>query len=300
MVAAGSLAETARRLNSSLPAMSRRLAMMEARLGVRLIDRSSRRFALTEEGGLLYERGLGLIKELDEAEAEVSAKVKTPRGHLRVGAHLQIGRRRLAPLVGDFVKLYPEISVELVLSDSRLDMIGDELDIGIHLDEPTDGSMIARPLLASRRVVCASPEYIQRFGMPERPDDLSKHNCLCLVRGRHVFNRWLFEEGGRRREVQVSGKLSSNSAEVTHGWTLAGQGIGLKALWDIEDDLSSGRLVELLAPYACDEIKLYLTYATRSHLPLRMRVFIDFMAAALKRTGRSGEDNLRRAEPNYA
>jgi DNA-binding transcriptional LysR family regulator len=295
MVAAGSLAETARRLNSSLPAMSRRLAMMEARLGVRLIDRSSRRFAVTEEGGLLYERGQALIKDLDEAEAEVSAKVKMPRGHLRVGAPLQIGRRQLAPLVGEFVRLYPAISVELVLSDSRLDIIGDELDIGIHIDEPTDGSVVARSLLTSRRVACASPDYIARFGMPERPDDLSKHNCICLVRGRYIFDHWVFQEAGRRREVQVNGKLLCNSAEVTYGWALAGHGITLKVLWDIEDDLKSGRLVEILAPYACDEIKLYVTYATRSYLPLRLRVFIDFMAAALRQTVRSGEQNARPA-----
>jgi DNA-binding transcriptional LysR family regulator len=300
MVAAGSLAETARRLNSSLPAMSRRLAMMEARLGVRLIDRSSRRFSVTEEGGLLYERGISLIKELDEAEAEVSAKVKTPRGHLRVGTLVHIGRRRLAPLVSEFVKLYPEISVELVLSDSRRDVADDELDIGIQLDEPTDGNVVARALLTSRRVACASPDYVARFGLPERPDDLSKHNCILLVRGRRVFDRWLFQEGGRRREIQVSGGLLSNSAEVTYGWTLAGEGIGLKALWDIEDDLRTGRLVEVLAPYACDEIKLYVTYATRSHLPLRMRVFIDFIAAALKQTVGADANVPRRARPDAA
>jgi DNA-binding transcriptional LysR family regulator len=292
MVAAGSLAETARRLNSSLPAMSRRLAMMEARLGVRLIERSSRRFAVTEEGGLLYERGLALIKELDETEAEVSAKVRTPRGHLRVGAPMQIGRRRLAPLVGEFVELYPAISVEFALSDSRFDLIGEELDICIQVDPPTDGNVVVRPLMASRRVACASPEYIARFGAPERPDDLTKHDCIRLIRGRHIFDNWLFEEGGVRRQIQVSGRLSSNSAEVTHRWALAGRGIVLKALWDIEDDLRSGRLVEVLASYACDDIKLHLTYATRSHLPLRHRVFIDFMAAALKQSARSGETHL--------
>jgi DNA-binding transcriptional LysR family regulator len=289
MVAAGSLAETARRLNSSVPAMSRRLATMEARLGVRLIERSSRRFAVTEEGGLLYERGLALIKELDETEAEVSAKVGTPRGHLRVGAPLQIGRRRLAPLIGEFAKIYPGISIELVLSDADLDLVGEELDICMHLDRPTDGNVVARPLLTSRRVACASPEYLARFGAPERPDDLARHDCILLVRGRHVFNRWLFEEDGHQREVLVSGPLLSNSAEVTYRWALDGNGVVLKALWDIEDDLRSGRLVEVLAPYACDEIKLYLSYATRSYLPLRQRVFIDFMAAALKRLPGSDE-----------
>ncbi|HEY2048906.1 MAG TPA: LysR family transcriptional regulator [Caulobacteraceae bacterium] len=300
MVAAGSLAETARRTGSSVPAMSRRLAMMEARLGVRLIDRSSRRFAVTEEGGLLYERGLGLLKDLDETEAEVSAKVKAPRGHLRVGAPLQIGRRRLAPLIGEFAKLYPGISVELVLSDADLDLVGEELDICMHLYEPTDGNTIARPLLTSRRVACASPEYLARFGAPERPDDLASHDCILLVRGRHVFNRWLFEEDGRRREIPVSGLLLSNSAEVTYRWALEGHGVVLKALWDIEDDLRSGRLVEVLAPYACDEIKLYLTYATRSYLPLRQRLFIDFMAAALKRYPVSGETRADRVKAAVA
>ncbi|MDR3510737.1 MAG: LysR substrate-binding domain-containing protein [Caulobacteraceae bacterium] len=283
MVAAGSLSETARRLNSSLPAMSRRLAAMEGRLGVRLIDRSSRRFTLTEEGGLLYERGVALLEDLDEAEAEVSAKVKTPHGRLRVGAPLEIGRRRFAPLVARFVEQYPAIGVELVLADSRLDVIGDELDVGLQLDVPTDGSVISRRLISSRRIVCASPAYIARRGRPERPEDLLQHDCISLVRGRHVFNRWTFQEGGRRREVQVRGKLSTNNAEVLHGWTLMGQGIGLKALWDIEQDLADGRLVELLGPFACDEINLDVAYATRTHLPLRIRVFIDFIVEAMSR-----------------
>ena len=282
MVAAGSLSETARRLNSSLPAMSRRLTMMEARLGVRLIDRSSRRFALTEEGAIFYERGVGLLEELDAAEAEVSAKVKAPRGGLRVGAPLEIGRRRIAPLVTEFAQRFPTISVELFLSDSPFDIIGDELDIGLQLDTPSDGSLISRRLLSSRRVVCASPEYIARHGAPQRPDDLLKHGCLRLVRGRHLFDRWLFKEAGRRREVQVHGTLSSNNAEVVHGWALMGRGVALKALWDIEEDLEAGRLVALLTPFACDEINLNVVYATRAHLPPRIRVFIDFMVEAMR------------------
>lgn len=307
MVAAGSLSETARRLNSSLPAMSRRLTAMETRLGVRLIDRSSRRFALTEEGAIFYERCAGLLKELDAAEAEVSAKVKAPRGGLRVGAPLEIGRRRIAPLVTEFVERFPSISVELVLWDSPFDIIGDELDIGLQLETPSDGGLISRRLLSSRRVVCASPDYIARCGAPERPDDLLNHDCLRLVRGRHLFDRWSFREAGRRREVQVSGTLATNNAEVVHGWALMGRGVALKALWDIEDDLRQGCLVELLAPYACDEITLNVVYAMRTHMPPRMRVFIDFMIDAMRddaesasagpsrqRQGRTPQSRMRR------
>jgi DNA-binding transcriptional LysR family regulator len=286
MVAAGSLSETARRLNSSLPAMSRRLAAMENRLGARLIDRGTRRFILTEEGTLLHERGQMILAELDQAEAEVGARTLAPRGHIRVGAPVEIGRRRIAPLIGEFCERYPNVTVELVLNDSRADVVGHDLDVALHIDEPADGDIVTRLLLSSRRVVCASPDYLARHGGPERPEDLLGHSCIRLVRGRHVYDRWSFADHGQPMEVQVHGRLSTSSAEVVHDWTLAGLGIGLKALWDIEPDLAAGRLVELLAPFAHNAINLYVIYPTRSHLPNRVRVFIDFMAGVLKPPGR--------------
>jgi len=281
MVTAGSLSETARRLNSSLPAMSRRLAAMEARLGVRLIDRGTRRFALTEEGSVLYERGVGILAELDATEAEIAANVSAPQGHLRVGAPLEIGRRRIAPLIAEFSRHYPRVSIELVLNDSHVDVVGDDLDVGLLIDVPTDGSVVSRQLLSSRRVVCASPGYIAEHGVPETPEDLLGHDCIRLVRGRHVFDRWTFAENGKPREVQVHGTLLTNNAEVMHGWVLMGRGLALKALWDIEDELSDGRLVEVLAPFAHNAINLYAVYPTRTHLPPRVRVFLDFAIASL-------------------
>jgi DNA-binding transcriptional LysR family regulator len=281
MATAGSLSETARRLNSSLPAMSRRLATMEARLGVRLIDRGTRHFDLTEEGSVLYERGIRILADLDAAEAEIAANVSTPQGHLRVGAPLEIGRRRFAPMIAEFSRQYPGVSIELVLNDSQVDVVGDDLDVGLLTDQPTDGSIISRQLLSSRRVVCASPEYIAEHGVPERPEDLLRHDCIRLVRGRHVFDRWTFMENGKPREVQVHGTLLTNNAEVMHGWALMGRGLALKALWDIEDELSDGRLVELLAPFAHNVINLYAVYPTRAHLPPRVRVFIDFAVASI-------------------
>jgi DNA-binding transcriptional LysR family regulator len=281
IVSAGSLSETARRLNSSLPAVSRRLAAMERRLGARLIDRGSRHFVLTEEGSLLYERAAAILANLDQLEAEVGARSATPQGHLRVGAPLEIGRRRFAPLIAEFSRRYPHVTIELVLTDSFLDVVGDDLDVGLHVDAPLDGSVIARKLISSRRVTCASPAYIAEHGVPARPEDLLAHTCIRLVRGRHIFDTWTFVDDKRPLDVQVRGALSTNNAEVLHGWILDGYGVGLKALWDIEDDLKAGRLVEVLAPFAHDTINLYLIYPTRSHLPRRVRVFIDFIVDAI-------------------
>ncbi len=282
MVSAGSLSETARRLNSSPPAMSRRLARMESRLGARLIERSTRRFVLTEEGALLHDRSLGILNDIDQAEAEVSARTRSPHGHLRVGAPLEIGRRRIARLVAAFCQQHPDVTVELVLDDAPADVIANDLDIALHTDQPTDGEVVTRLLLASRRIACASPAYLDRFRRPERPIDLAEHNCIRLVRRRQIYNCWPFVENGEPVEIPVRGSLSSTSGEVVHDWTLAGLGIGLKAHWDIEDDLAEGRLIELLAPFASNPINLYVIYPTRSHMPRRVRVFIDFVVDALK------------------
>jgi DNA-binding transcriptional LysR family regulator len=281
MVGAGSLSETARRLNSSLPAMSRRLSQMEERLGVRLIDRGSRHFLLTDEGMLLYNRGLSIIAEIDETEAEVSSKVRSPKGRLRIAAPLEIGRRRIAPLVSDFTELHPGIAVELILTDAKTDIIGDELDVGLQAALPSDGNIISKKLLSSRRVICAAPTYLSRFGTPERPADLLRHNCVRYLLWGQLLDHWRFIEDGQHRDIQINGTLTSNNAEAVHGWILGGCGIGIKALWDIQEDLAEGRLVELLAPFTNEELNLYAVYATRSHLPLRVRMFIDHVAMGL-------------------
>ena len=283
IVAAGSLSEAARRTFSSLPAVSRRLTALEERLGVRLIDRGPRRFTLTDEGALLHERAVAILHDIDEAEAEASVQVKRPSGHLRVGTHLEIGRKQIAPLIGEFTARYPAITIELLLTDSRLNLLEDELDVGLQADPPNDGNIVSRVVLSGRRIVCASPEYVATHAPLNRPLDLLKHDCSRLARGRHVLDQWAFQEDGRRMHVHVQGSLLTNNAEVIHDWAVAGRGVGLKAQWDIQDDLRSGRLIRLLEPFECDEIKLYVTYATRTHLPPRLRLFIDFLVSALQK-----------------
>ena len=283
LVAAGSLSEAARRTFSSLPAVSRRLAALETRLGVRLIDRGPRRFTLTDEGSLLHERAVEILRDLDEAEAAASAHAKQPRGLVRVGAHLEMGRRRIAPLIAEFTARYPGITAELVLTDSRLELLENEIDVGLRVDPPSDSNIVSRVVLSGRRIVCASPQYLATHAPLKRPIDLLEHDCIRLVRGRHVLDHWAFKEEDRVRQIQVHGSLLTNNAEVMHDWAVAGRAVGLKVIWDIQEDLGAGRLIRLLEPFECDEVKLYVTYATRTHLPPRMRLFTDFVVSALEK-----------------
>jgi DNA-binding transcriptional LysR family regulator len=266
-----------------LPAVSRRLAALEARLGVRLIDRGPRRFTLTDEGSLLHERAVAILRDVDEAEAAASAHAKEPRGHLRVGAHLEMGRRRIAPLLGEFTARYPGITAELVLTDSRVEILESEMDVSLQIDPPSDSSVVSRVVLSGRRVVCASPQYLATHAPLKRPLDLLQHDCTRLVRGRHVMDHWPFKEEGRGIQIQVRGSLMTNNAEVVHDWAVAGRAVGFKLIWDVQEDLQAGRLIRLLEPFECDEAKLYVTYATRTHLPPRLRLFIDFIVSALQK-----------------
>ena len=281
LVAAGSLSEAARRLDSSAPAMSRRLAAMEARLGVRLIERSARRFMLTEQGVFLHERALHIVRDIDEAEAETAARGDTPGGLLRIGAPSELGRRVIAPLLARFRAQCPNLEVLLVLSDAGLDPVDDELEMVLRNGMPDDPAVVVRKLLASRRIVCATPDYLARHGAPQKPDDLLQHDCIRLVRGRRVFDQWPFIENGQRRTVRVRGTLSSTSGEVMHDWVMAGMGLGLKALWDVHDDLREGRLQECLPDYWCDEIELYACFASHAHMPRRVKAFTSFLVEAL-------------------
>jgi DNA-binding transcriptional LysR family regulator len=269
-------------LNSSPAAVSRRLTAMENRLGVRLIDRHARRFRLTEEGVLLHERALSILAQVDEAEAEISADGQ-PNGRLRVCTPVHIGRTDIGPLVAQFTQRYPYVSVELVLTDAEVNLAEEDSDIAICVGEPDSQSVVRRRLLSSRRVIVASPDYLERKGVPRAPEDLLKHDCLLLVRGRRVFDRWRFVDNGNAFDLQVRGRMLTSSSEVTHQWALSGYGIVVKMQYDIVEDLAAGRLVECLPEFASDSIDLYICYAARRHLPGRARVFIDFLVEAMAR-----------------
>ncbi len=278
IVDSGSISAAARLLNASPPAVSRRLAALEQRLGIRLITRTSRHFEPTEEGRLYYQRGICILKQIEETEAEITFGGKAPRGLIKVGAPMGFGRRMVAPAVARFIEAYPDMNVHLMLSDAGWDVLSDSLDIAIRVGLPQDGSLIARKLFSQRRIVCASPEYLAKFGTPRTPEDLAQQNCIRLIRGDKLLDNWQFSCDGRPRSVRTNGRLTSTSSEVIAQWAIAGKGIALLALWDIQEHLEAGRLKECLSDYWCDIIELYAIFVHRQYLPLRIRVFMDFIA----------------------
>ena len=281
IIKAGNLSAAARALNASPAAMSRALSSLESRLGVRLVTRTSRSFELTEEGLLFYDRCQRIVADIAEAEAEAASKLGSAKGKLRIGAPSELGRRLVAPLIAKFVQKHPEVEVHLTLSDSGLDVIDDGLDVALRVGLPDDSSVIARKVLSTRRIVCASPAYFKRRGTPTHPEDLRLHDCIRLVRGRRVMDSWLFQEDGRRFEVTVKGALTTTSGEVVHDWVRAGMGVALKASWDLLPELAEGVIVQCLEPFWCDQIDLFAICANRIHQPPRIRVFLDFIARKL-------------------
>jgi DNA-binding transcriptional LysR family regulator len=278
IVKAGNLSAAARALNSSPAAMSRGLSALESRLGVRLVTRTSRSFELTEEGLRFYDRCARIVTDIAEAEAEASSKGAVVKGMLRIGAPMELGRRFIAPLITDFRRRFPEVQVHLMLSDSGLDVIDDGLDVALRVGLPADSSVIAKKILSAKRIVCASSAYFEKRGVPAKPSDLLQHDCIRLVRGRRVMDRWLFQDQGKRFEVIVNGTLSTTSGEVVHDWVRAGKGIALKAAWDLQPELGAGTIVQCLSEFWCDEIDLFAICANRQHLSPRIRAFLDFIA----------------------
>lgn len=281
VVEAGGISAAARNLEASPAAISRGLAALEKRLGVRLVTRTSRRFDLTDEGRLFFERSSSIVQDIDAAEAEIAAASDQPRGLIRVVAPMGFGAAVVAPLAREFAELHPQIGLRLILSDAGPDITDPIPDLMLTTRLPASSGMISRKIHSDRRIVCATPDYLARHGRPHTPQELLQHNCLCLVRGSDIFDHWQFRQGHRTISIKVSGRMAANSTAVLREWVLEGQGIGFLAMWDIYDAVQKNLLEECLFSYWCDTIDLYALYPTRQHLPHRIRIFIDFLMSRL-------------------
>ena len=271
----GSLSAAARGEGVTPAMIGRRLDALESRLGVRLMQRTTRQLTLTSEGQAFFEECQRLLTELANAEAAVSLGGARASGHLRVSAPAGFGLRHVAPLVADFMQAHPEVTVNLDLSDRLVDLINENIDCAIRIGELTDSSLVSVRLGEMRRVVVASPSYLVAHGVPRAPDDLAAHNCLALGPQRG----WIFRDParGEARTYKVTGSFSCNDGAVLHEWALAGRGLAWRSLWEVGRELGEGRLTTVLDAWQAPPMGIYAVFPQRRHLPLRVRLFIDLL-----------------------
>lgn len=288
LVRAGSFSAAGRQLELTTPAVSKRLAQLEARLGVRLLNRSTRRIGLTPEGELYLDRARRILGAIEEMEREVAASVETPRGLLRVNATLGFGRGHIAPLISRFVRAYPEVQVQLALTVDPPPIGDDSFDVCVQFGEPPDARVIARRLAPNRRLLCAAPAYLAKHGTPKTPHDLTHHNCIGIRQGDEAYGLWRLSGGRRSETVKVRGSLSTSDGEIAVNWALEGHGILMRAEWDIARYLRSGRLVQVLENYPTPPADIHAVYPQRHQGAARVRVFVDFLAASFAGLGPGG------------
>lgn len=272
-----SLAAAAQALGVTPPAVSRRLAALERRLGVRLLNRTTRRLSLTPEGERYLEDGEAILRDIERLERSLSASREQPQGLLRIGAGFGFGRRHLGPAISDFVRDWPDVEVILHLADRALDLTEHALDIGIRFGPPPDARILARRIAANRRLLCAAPAYLATRGTPQTPRELAAHDCIVIREHERAFNNWQLTDGSTQVTVKVRSPLAVNHGEIAVDWALAGHGIVLRSEWDIAADLRSGRLVRVLPEWAGSAADIHAVYPQRHLLSAKVRVFLDFL-----------------------
>jgi DNA-binding transcriptional LysR family regulator len=273
----GSLSAAARADDVTPAIIGRRIDALEARLGVRLLTRTTRKIALTFEGQAFLEDCQRILGDLANAEASVSAGGVKASGHMKVSAPAGFGRKHVAPLVGEFLDMHPEVTVSLDLSDRVVDVVNEGIDCAVRLGDLADSSLVSLRLGEMRRMVVASPDYIARRGAPRTLDEIVRHDCLVATQ---QDRGWSFADPDRPGEsiaVKVSGRFECNDGAVLHEWAVAGRGLAWRSLWEVGADLAAGRLVAVLDAFAAPPIGIHAVFAQRRHLPLRVRLLVDHL-----------------------
>ncbi|NDZ18241.1 LysR family transcriptional regulator [Variovorax sp. WS11] len=281
LASAASLSAAARELGVTTPAVSKHLALMESRIGVLLVNRSTRRMSLTPEGELYLEHARRILGEIDGMEELLGVSKAIPKGLLRVNATLGFGRSHVAPLISKFVRKYREVEVQLQLSVNPPPPTEDLFDVCVRFGAPPDSRVIARRIAANRRLLCAAPAYLAKHGIPKVPNDLTKHNCIGIRQGEEAYGVWRLASGRGRNvsteAVKTRGNLTTNDGEIAVNWALEGHGVLMRAEWDIERYLGNGRLVQVLPQYYTPDADIYAVYPQRHQLAARVRAFVDFL-----------------------
>jgi len=273
----GSLTAAAAAESVAPAVIGRRIDALEERLGVKLLTRTTRRITLTHEGSAFLEDCQRLLADLASAEASVSAGGVKASGHLRITAPAGFGRRHVAPLAPLFLAAHPDVSVSLNLSDRVVDIVNEGFDCAVRVGDMPDSSLVSVRLADNRRLCVAAPDYLARAGTPQHPNELSRHACLSLSSDASQTRGWAFTVDGAVIHLRPQGRLDCSDGQVLHDWCVAGLGVAWRSTWEVERAIAAGRLASVLDDYAAPPNGIFAVFAQRKHLPLRVRLWIDFL-----------------------
>jgi DNA-binding transcriptional LysR family regulator len=283
VVETGSFARAAERLGLSVSAVSRQVSELETHLGVRLLNRTTRRLSLTESGQAFHERSVQLLADLEEAEEEVTASAIVPRGTLRLTASISFGVGYLAPAIADFRRQHPQLRFDVELSDRAVDLVDEGLDLAIRIGDIGSQALIGRRIGVTQPICCAAPAYVAQHGAPRTPEDLASHPCLTYAYS-SGGNVWRFaDDAGRVHEVKIAGPVHANNGAMLAALAAAGVGVNLEPDFIVAEAVRAGRLVALLPGYVAAPINIVAAYPSRRHLSAKVRSFIDFLAQRFAR-----------------
>ena len=279
VVSRGSLSAAAQAEGVAPAVIGRRIDALEERLGVKLMVRTTRRLSLTHEGSAFLEDCTRILADIASAEASVSAGGVKASGHVRITAPGGFGRRHVAPLVPGFLAQHAEVSISLNLSDRVIDLVNEGYDCAVRVGDLPDSSLISVRLADNRRLCVAAPAYLARAGVPQHPLELMRggHECLTLSSEASQSRGWAFTIDGTVQHLRPPGRLDCTDGQVLHAWCLAGLGLAWRSTWEVEADLAAGRLVSVLDAHAAPPNGIYAVLPHVRHLPLRVRLWIDFL-----------------------
>ncbi|MFA9218589.1 MAG: LysR family transcriptional regulator [Sphingomonadaceae bacterium] len=276
VVSKGSLSAAARAEGIAPAMIGRRLDALEARLGVKLLQRTTRKLALTNEGAAFLEDCQRILAELEEAESAVAERSARASGHLMISAPAGFGRQHVAPLLPSYLSEHRDVEATLNLNDRVVDLIGEGVDVAIRIASLSDSNLVSVKLADNERVLVATPGYLKRYGEPKTLADLARHNCLAIS-SEGSQRGWTFRDNGKNVTIKVSGNMGCNDGQVLHEWALAGKGLAWRSMWEVGSEIESGQLQTVLDQYAAPGNDIYAVFAQRRHLPLRIRTFVDFL-----------------------
>ncbi|WP_426395756.1 LysR family transcriptional regulator [Ralstonia sp. R-29] len=281
----GSMAAAALTQDVTPVMIGRRINALEARLGVKLLHRSTRRIAVTEQGAVFMEQCKKALGELDRAELLVAEGRHKATGHLIVSAPAAFGRKHVAPHAPDFLRANPDVRISFNLTDRVVDLVREGYDLGIRIGGAIDPNFVAIRLASNKRVVCGTPAYFAKHGVPRTLDDLAKHNCLAFNLQGGQQRGWYFQQNGKAVTVKVNGNLDCNDGELLHRWMGEGLGLGWRSTWEIQPELESGALMTVLDDYALPDYDILAVYPQQRPVPAKIRFFIEHLKAVYGQAG---------------